>query len=392
MAGSKHAGASANAAALNALPTTCLEDKRRYRTKCVALAAVLLVLCVLSLGIGVSRHQFIPADEVLRSVRAWFVITYNQLFCGKVYTTVDVQNMAPFFYQMTTRVGVTYVAVVCGIILTISGMVYQSVFRNPVAAPTMLGVAGGLNIGLLVFTWVYGASVIYETVPHYLYAYGGGLAALVLVLVVSRLINGKRWFSVVDMLLVGSIVSQVFGQIVLFVSYYVFDDSQWLLYTNLNEVLTVNTDPLAYAFLAVAFLISFIPIYLLRFRLNALSFSPEEARGMGVDQTRLRYLALFLGTIMVIVAMAHAGMVGMAALIVPFVARAYFGAETSRQITGNILLGAILVLLCRDIADMLTMVIMGMGFGFEFPIGVVASLVCMPVFVWIIARQQRTWE
>ena len=374
------------------MPPSRVEELKSYRRKCAVLVVALVVVCIAGLGIGVTMYQVFSPADVLGALRTWVEVTYNQLFCGKVYTDIDLLEMSPCYFQVLNRIGITFIAALCGVILTISGMVYQAVFRNPVAAPTMLGVAGGLNMGLLIFVWVYGAVAVYETVPHYLFAYGGGIVVLVLVLAISRLINGKRWFSVVDMLMVGSIISQVLGQIVLYVSYYVFDDAQWLVYTNINEVLTVNTDPIAYAFLIVAFLISFIPIFALRFRLNALSFSPEEARGLGVDQARLRYVTLFVATIMIIAAMAHAGMVGMAALIVPFVSRAYFGAETRKQLTGNILIGAVLVVVCRDIADLLTMELMNSGFVFEFPIGVVASLVCLPVFVWIIARQQRTWD
>lgn len=373
-------------------PEAWRRDRASLRRKVAVLVGALLVACALSLGIGVTTHELYGPQEVLNACGTWFYTTFMHLFQGKNYTTVDIQALSPCYYQVLNRLGITFMAVLCGALLTISGMIYQSVFRNPIAAPTMLGVASGLNIGLLAFVWAYGSAALYATAPHYLYAYGGALAVLIVVLVLSRLVNGKRWFSVVDMLLVGSIISQALGAVVLYVSYYVFDDAQWLVYTTVNEVLTVVTDPLAYVFLIVAFVVSFVPVYVLRFRLNALSFTPAEARGFGVDLYRMRYAALFFATVMVIAAMAHAGMVGMAALVVPFVSRALFGAEARKQLVGNILIGALLLVVCRGVADLLSTLLWSVGFTFAFPVGIVATLLCLPAFVWIMALQQRAWE
>ncbi|MDO4501697.1 MAG: iron ABC transporter permease [Coriobacteriia bacterium] len=380
------------AAGVSVVPQGIRHDQAAFRRKTVALVVVLLVVYALSLCISVTTYQVYSPGEAVAALVTWVQTSFATMFQGAHYTTVDLTDLCPNYFQVLDRAGISVMAILCGIVLTTSGMIYQNVFRNPVAAPTMLGVAGGLNMGLLIFVGVYGSMALYATTAHYLFAYLGGFFALILVLALSRLINGKRWFSVVDMLLVGSIVSQVFGQIVLYVTYYVFDDETFLIYTTINEVLQVNTEPVAYAFLIVGFLVTFIPVFLIRFRLNALSFTETEARGMGVDLNRFRYVMLFLATIMVIVAMAHAGMVGMAALIVPFLSRAFFGAESRKQLVGNILIGAILVLVCRDIAALLSIVLWKAGFLFDFPIGVVASLVCLPFFVWIVARQQRTWE
>lgn len=373
-------------------PETLVKDRRALRAKCAVLAAVVLVAMLLSCCVSVTTYEVYSLGQVFEAFGVWFKVTFSVLFQGAAYTTVDLMEMCPQYYQVLNRLGITFMALLCGIVLAMSGMIYQGVFANPIAAPTMLGVSGGLNMGLLVFVGIYGTSATYATLPHYLFAYGGAVAALVVVLAISKLISGPDGFSVVDMLLVGSIISQVLSQIVLYVSYYVFDDSTWLTYTKINEVLSVDTDPIAYAFLIVAFVVSFVPIYLARFQLNALSFSRAEARGMGINLNTMRYASLALATIMVIAAMAHSGMVGMAALIVPFISRAFFGAEYRKQVLGNILIGGGLIVICRTIAALLSIVLHYMGFTFNFPIGIVVSLLCMPIFVWIIAIQQRTWD
>lgn len=373
-------------------PQSRVEDKKTFRKKVIGLVCALVVLFLASLCISASTYEVYAPGQVVDALAMWFKTTFETVVMGQAYTTEQIMDICPQYYQVTVRVVITFMALITGIIVTLAGMIYQGVFRNPVAAPTMLGVAGGLNMGLLIFVYEFGAAAYNAIVAHYAFAYLGAILVLIVVLALSRLINGSRNFSVVDMLLVGSIVSQVLAQIVLFVTYYVYTDNQFIVYTQLNEVLTVDTSSFAVTLLLVVFAVTFIPVYLMRFRMNVLSFSEEESRGLGIRGNRFRYIALVLATLMVIAAMAHSGMVGMVALVAPFVSRAFFGAEFSKQTVGNILVGGVMVVACRAVADLLSIVLYTHGFAFNFPIGVVASLVCLPVFVWIIALQQRTWE
>lgn len=368
-----------------------LNDIRR---KTVVLACVFAAVCISSLCIGSSTYRLYGLDVAFHAIQVWAQTTFDSVVHGTFYTTVDLVQLEQNYFQVMARIGIIFVSALCGAILTVSGAIYQAVFRNPVAAPTMLGVTSGINFGLLVFVLVYGMAAASPslTVQHYLFAYGGAILALAIVLGAAYLLNGPRRFNVVDMLLVGSIVSLLFSQVILYVSYEVFDEELWLTYTELNEVLSVNTTPAAFAFLAVAFLVTFVPVYAFRFRLNALSFDDEETHGLGINGTRLRYFAIIVATVMVIAAMAHSGMVGMASLVVPFVSRAYFGAEFRKQLVGNVLIGAVLVTACRSIAGLLNIVLYNAGLTFQFPVGIVASLICMPAFVWVVATQQRTWD
>ena len=364
------------------------------RKKTIALAVALVVVCVASLCVSSSTYEVYGLGTAFHAIQVWVQTGIATVFGGEHFTTVDLVHMEPNVYQVRARIGITLTSLVCGIILTVSGSIYQAVFRNPIAAPTMLGVSSGLNVGLVIFVLVYGtaATSSQAALPHYLFAYGGAVLVLALVLGTSFLLNGPKRFNVVDMLLIGSVISLMLSQIVLYVSYQVFDESLWLTYTTLNEVLDVDNSLTAYAFLGTAFLLTIIPVFLLRFRFNALSFTDEETYGLGINGTRLRYLGIFVATIMVIAALAHSGMVGMVSLIVPFASRAYFGAEFRKQLLGNVLMGALLLVVCRTIAGLLSIVLFNMGLTFNFPVGIVASLICMPAFVWIVATRQKAWN
>ncbi len=107
---------------------------------------------------------------------------------------------------------------------------------------------------------------------------------------------------------------------------------------------------------------------------------------LGLNYGGLRAAALLCGSVMILAAQVHVGMVSLVSLIVPFLARSLFGCESSRQLIGNLCIGPILLLVCRDITDLIPFI------GDGLAIGSVASIVMLPLFVVVMARQMRGWE
>ena len=89
---------------------------------------------------------------------------------------------------------------------------------------------------------------------------------------------------------------------------------------------------------------------------------------------------------MILAAQIHVGMVSLVSLVVPFLARGWFGCEFNKQLIGNVCIGTVLLLACRDICDLIPFV------GDGLAIGSVVSVVAMPLFVVVMARQMREWK
>lgn len=365
--------------------------RRPYLRICKALGALLAVAVLLSLPIGVTDHQVYSPSDVVGAFSTWWRVTWELVAQNVHYSATEIMGMCPGYYQILARLGVTFIAVVCGAMLALAGSLYQMVFRNPIAAPTMLGVGNGVTLGVAVLVFVYGGSALYMTGMHYLLCYLGALAVLAVVFGVS-LALGKGEIVTVDMLLVGTVVSALLGQGIVFLSYCVFDEETWAIFNAVNEVLDVNTEPVSFATLAVAFLASTVPVLVLRFKMNIVAFDAAEMHLSGMNPNLLRGTALVCGTIMIIAAQVHIGTVAMVALVVPFVSRKVFGAEFSRQFWGDILIGAILIVLCEDVTSLVDMAVISTGYSLEFPIGMVANIVTLPLFAWVIAAAQRGWE
>ena len=106
---------------------------------------------------------------------------------------------------------------------------------------------------------------------------------------------------------------------------------------------------------------------------------------MGGRPAALRVLSIIAGSIMILTAQVFVGSASSFALVVPFLARYLFGSEFRRQLWGNVLLGTIVLLICRD----LTVLIPFPGIG--LPIGVVAGAVTLPLFVWATTFSRKGW-
>lgn len=361
-------------------------ERQSYRKKLLILIGAAVIAFLFSLCLKTIETGFVPPGEVLSNYKAWITINMGDWFDWPVYLhRAEIIEGLPSYYDSVSRLKITVITFVCGIMLALSGSLFQSVFRNPIAAPTMLGVNTGVSLGILALVLQYGGIATGMPFQKYVYCYIGAAGMLALVMGVGKLSSGKKKFSVFDLLIVGAILSQVVGAIQ---TYYTFsmENEEVLLLKEISNAITVNTENISFLFLGCALVICIVPLYLIRFSFNAVSFDNDEARSFGVNTTALKILSLVLGTFMITAAMVHCGTVGMVSLIAPFISRSIFGAESGKVFWGNILVGGTLLVLCRDIASMIYFTAEGL------PIGTVVDFVAVPIFVIILVTQRRVWE
>lgn len=372
-----------------------------YKRKMMAWAIVLIAVFYGSLCFAVSHPEVYSPIDVAKALGLAVQIEFEKLFDPAALTTqFDRIAAIPCFYEVRTRFLVSLITGACGAMLALSGALYQWVFRNPIAAPTMLGVGNGVSIGVLLLVLQYGDVAQFMTGERYLYCFVGAIVVLAIVTGVTFLasqagqpkrkkgakkVRGRKPFSVITMLLVASIVSQLIGAFMTYATA-TMTDMQLISYSSLLQMLNVNVEPIAFAVLGGTMLIGVVPLAFVGFSMNAMALSDEEAHTMGVNLTPMRIAALAMGTVMIVSCEVLVGAVGMVSLFVPFISRAQFGAEFRRQTAGNVMIGAIILLICRTIANSIPFV------GDGFPIGVVVSVISLPFFVAIVVSKQRTWE
>lgn len=260
-------------------------------------------------------------------------------------------------------------AALVGASLALSGAVFQGIFRNPLVDSRILGVSSGAAFGA--------ALALLLGIPWYLvdvFAFGFGLLAVFLVVLVARRFGNSVLVLVISGILVGSLFSAFLGMIK-----YVADPLDvlpaitfWLL----GSLSGTGWD--AVGKLLVVYVLGAGTLLLLRWRLNLLALDEREAAALGVNVTRLRTWVILVGTLLVASAVSQAGMIGWIGLITPHAARALTGPDHSRVLPASMLMGAgFLVLL-----DLLSRTLMRS----EIPLGVLTGIVGAPAFLLLFMR------
>ncbi len=265
-------------------------------------------------------------------------------------------------------------ALVVGAALAGSGAAFQNLFRNPLVSPDVLGVSSGCALGA--------AAGIFMALPIAAIqglAFGGGIAAVALVLAIGARVRGHD--RVLTLVLTGVVVGSLFGAGLAFAKYVAdpYNQLPALTFWLLGSFGGVQPRDLAFALpLAIA---AMAPLMLLRWRVNLLSLPDDEARALGVDVARLRIGIIAAATLATSMSVAIAGVIGWVGLVVPHAARLLVGAEFSRVLPMSAVLGAAFLLLvdtlCRSVAST------------EIPPGVLTALVGTPAFIGLLAFTYR---
>jgi iron complex transport system permease protein len=326
---------------------------------------IVLLLTVLICAIAFGAVEILPSD--MYSAMLHF-------FQGKepanIYEGVFIQLRLP-------RV---LLCAITGAILSVSGVLMQGLFRNPIVEPGLVGTSSGAAFGAsIVFVLAAKFSPEFKSfigpflVP--LVAFLGALAATYTVYSLAK--NAKR-VSIMSLLLVGIAVNAVCLSGTGFMSYIARDpQARSITFWNLGtfsgaswlQVFIVGTVA------AIIFMLS------LRYskQLNALLLGEEEATYLGVDPDKLKRKIMLLNTAMVSVATAFVGVISFMGLIVPHVLRLLIGSDNKRLLPASMLLGATLLTL----ADMCARLILAPA---EVPIGIITSLIGAPVFIILLKK------
>jgi iron complex transport system permease protein len=268
-------------------------------------------------------------------------------------------------------------AMIVGASLSAAGAAYQSLFRNPLVSPDILGVSSGAAFGA-----VLGIFLSLPVVAIQGMALAGGLAAVAIVYLAATRIRSHD--TILVMVLMGIVIGALLGSGVSLIKVLADPYNQlpaitfWLL----GSLSSVNRAD----FLSIlpAFVLGMVPLALMHWRVNVMSLGEEEARALGVD-TRLVRLAIVSGaTLMTAAAVSVSGIVGWVGLVVPHLARLLVGPSFGRLLGTAMLLGAAFLLFVDTLARTLGPT--------EVPLGVLTAAVGAPVFVWLLATSRRQWQ
>ena len=262
----------------------------RARFPAWLLGSAIALVAVVAISMGVGSFP-VPPGDVARVL--WNAITGGDAGVADNVRAVVLQVRGP-------RV---IAALAVGSALATAGAAYQNMFRNPLVSPDILGVSGGCALGA-----VSGILLSLPIAAIQLLSFSGGIVAVGLVLSIGAWVRGHD--RVLTLVLTGVVVGSLFGAGIAFSKYVADPYNQlpaitfWLL----GSFSGVLPRDLAYALPLIA--IGFVPLVLMRWRINLLSLPDDEARALGVEIGRLRVAVIIAATLVTSAGVAIAGVIG----------------------------------------------------------------------------------
>jgi iron complex transport system permease protein len=269
---------------------------------------------------------------------------------------------------------------VVGAALAVSGLMFQGLFRNPMADPYVIGSSGGAVLGACVGVFFLSEYTVLGFSATALLAFAGSVGTMVLVYALAR--SGGRT-NVVTLLLAGFAVSTMLGYSTYF--FEMMDSSSGsnsrVLIAWLHGVIGIprwSQMGVTGVLLAVAMMAA---VPLMR-RLNTLSLGDEYAQGLGMRVEATRVCLIVVGSMLTAAAVSLGGLISFAGLIVPHVARLLLGPDHVRLLPVTALAGAIFLM----VADTLARTVFAPS---ELPVGVLMALLGGPFFLYLLRKTKR---
>lgn len=330
--------------------------KQRSTILFITLSILLVILFVLDLLIG-SVH--IPLRDIL-----------GALFGGDV-------DASTRLIVLDIRLIKAIVAVLAGVALSVSGLQMQTLFRNPLAGPYVLGISSGASLGVAIF--ILGMPLLGIATNSTISSIGTAGAAwlgaaLILAFVASV---STRIKDIMVILILGMMISSGVSAVVQILQYLSNEEAlkSFVIWT-MGSLGDVTSSQLM--LLLPAVLIGLVVSVAVIKPLNLLLLGEQYARTMGLNVRRSRYLIFLSTTLLAGTVTAFCGPIGFVGLAIPHIARMLFSNAGHRiLLPATALCGAVVLLGCDIISKWLTL-----------PINTVTALLGIPIVVWVVIRNK----
>ena len=323
---------------------------RKFRVCMITGCIATLLLALIALCLG---QYTIALQDVIK------VLTLQK---------VDLVNAETVIFNI--RIPRILVSLIVGSGLATAGASFQALFSNPLATPDTLGCANGARFGAALGILL-GLNALGIQISALIF----GILAVVLVFVFTRYRHANQ---IMMIILGGMVVSSLFSALVSLIKY-VADP---------NDVLPVITFWLMGSFSnsTVRSLYTGVPmiilgmmiLYLMRYRMNALSLKEEEAASLGINVRKNRMIVIIASSLITASVVSMCGVVGWVGLLIPHISRMLFGNNHTKVIPGCIVFGALFMLIIDTIARCM--------YQAEIPVSILTAIIGAPVFLLLLRK------
>lgn len=294
--------------------------------------------------------------------------------CGAAH--IDWRDLphSEIFWQL--RLPREVLALLVGATLSISGAAYQSLFRNPLTDPYILGVSSGASLG----------AAVAILLGFEAYFYGVGLSALVTslltVVLIYRIASIGNRLHTTTLLLTGVCLTLLIGALVSFLMVMHHDKMDRIIFWTMGSFASASWMDIA--IVAPVAIVGIVLLLVYAKDLNILLAGGNEAQSLGVETEKVKRIILFVTTLMVAFSVASCGVIGFVGLIVPHAVRLVMGPDNRRLMPVAVFVGALFMLLCDTAARTLFQ-------PSELPVGSLTAIVGAPLFIYMLYRNKNQY-
>ncbi len=281
---------------------------------------------------------------------------------------------SPIFWNL--RMPRIVLSVLVGAALSVCGSAYQSVFRNPLTDPYVLGISSGASLGA--------AIAILLGLEAYLLGVGACalVSGLLTILVIYRIASIGNRMHTTTLLLTGVCITFLMSALISFLMVLRQDKMDSIIFWTMGSFASASWTDVAIVAPVVAVGIGVV-LYHCR-DLNLLLAGSETAKSLGVEVERVKKVLLLATTLMVAFCVSTCGVIGFVGLVVPHCIRLVSGPDNRRIVPYAIVVGALFLLLCDTMARTLLM-------PAELPVGSLTALVGAPLFIYLLYKNKKNY-
>ena len=326
----------------------------------IFLFSLALLLIVLGISLAIGQYN-VPFRETFRIV------------FSKIFTIDNNWNSIQEAVVMNLRLPRTIAAIIIGAALALSGATYQSIFKNPMVSPDLLGVSAGASVGAATAILLNQDSALIQ-----LSAFAGGLIAVAITVTIPRLIRNQ---STIVLVLSGIVIGSLMSSIMNILKFVADTDTQLaeITYWMMGSFAKVSSN--AMIPILPTILLPMIIIILLRYRLNVLSLGDNEAKTLGINLSTTRGIFIVSSTLITASSVCLSGTVGWVGLVIPHTARMIIGSDNKKMLPIAMIFGGIFMLIIDILCRTLTPA--------ELMLGILTGVIGAPFFIFILFKQRR---
>jgi len=339
-------------------------NHRKFFIYIVLSSLILIAVAMLSMSVGIYKIK---------------IFDLLKIFVNFLSGNPEASPEATVIFKI--RLPRILLAAITGASLSLSGLVFQSVLRNPLADPYLLGVSSGSALGVVIFSLLTPASIIVFGAP--VAAFTGGMLSVIIVfyLIPGLLFKNRISLSSDIFILSGVIVSFLAGSIIIFLISFSEDSHLQKIFFWLMGSFSLASKHKIFS--SLPFLMIILPLVFVHGKaLNLIQLDDESAISLGINPFRIKKRLLALVSMLTSSVVAVSGTIGFVGLLIPHLIKLLFGFDNRINIWLAPLIGATFLIIADTIARTLS-------FNVEIPAGAVTTIIGAPAFIYILTKRRE---